>query len=545
MISKVLPTVRPDLIHTYLAWVDAWILSSTEKPSHESLFTLDELADLFTDDGLYHLLSHETLMQAVHSFRHHITTGKVKYGEKAPSCNETNLLSEQYNPQTDCKCDKAQPLKDETTAQQQSQICGAHEGMLDALTRVLDRKDEWNSTDLFTTEKLTTAVNELLLANTETHYVLDTCQGPRTSSLIPEIQAPDRRPNPGVDGNKIISNQLYPTAEAMKMCTDAKYYGVIASGAGLCDEGLARAVADSCNDILIGDYCEAADPKGLKLLQQTGAAAISFLKLCNMAGRVSDWQFENLAAYMIQCRVLGYFKDHERARLPCGIYGSRMTGLAAHRHIDGASFHGVVTASIATGQELKEREFMRVAEACVYINDFVDFRGDIMRKQRENPLVRGMRGDLCRYLDRMIGQCLDSAIEAIETSEVGALVVMAYCNWAMLGSHHKVYEVLHGVRRVEKYSACEYESQINTARYDRLLLALQPYGTLGKVGPRVTKKRIEMDKVFSICRTDPETNLAWLADATRSLLDPTVLRQIVDVVHFEWRGDVGMVNYCP
>ncbi|KAJ5290940.1 hypothetical protein N7478_000191 [Penicillium angulare] len=248
---------------------------------------------------------------------------------------------------------------------------------------------------------------------------------------------------------------------------------------------------------------------------------------------------------MIQCRVLGFFRDHSRPHLPDGIYGSGMNGLGVHRHIDVAAFHGVMTASIATGQQLTEQEFMKTVQACVYINDFVDFRGDILRKQREKPFLRGMRGNLCHYIDRMIGKCLDTAIEVIKSSEVGALVVMGYCNWAILGSHHKVYELLHWVKHVQKYSMCEYESEINTSRYDRLVQALQSYGTLGQDGPRVTKKRVEMDKLYSMCRPQPETNLAWLADATRSLLNPTVLRQIVDVVHFEWRGDIGAVDYCP
>ncbi|KAJ5097767.1 hypothetical protein N7456_008488 [Penicillium angulare] len=542
MISKVFPTIQPDFLHIYLAWVDAWLLYSIEqdKSSYATSSNLDEVANLFKDENIHKLLSHDQLMQAVHSFKCQVADGKVTYGGlKPPSCGETDIMSESYNPQTDCKCDKDKSFK------QPQHICGAHQGMLDAMDRVLDRQDEWNSTDLFTAKKLTEAVNELILANTEMEYITDTCQGSRTVQMIPEIQAPDRRPNPGIDGNKIISNQLYTTPEQIKICTDAKYYGVIACGAGLCDEGLARAIADSCNDILIGDYCEAADAKGLKLLQQTGAAAISFLKLCNMAGHISDWQFENLAAYMIQCRVLGFFRDHSRPHLPDGIYGSRMTGLGVHRHIDVAAFHGVMTASIATGQQLTEQEFMNTVKACVYINDFVDFRGDILRKQRENPLLRGMKGNLCHYIDQIIGECLDTAIEVIESSEVGALVVMGYCNWAILGSHHKVYELLHGVKPVQKYSMCEYESEMNTSRYDRLVQALQSYGTLGQDGPRVTKKRVEMDKLYSMCRSQPETSLAWLADATRSLLNPTVLRQIVDVVHFQWRGDIGAVDYCP
>jgi hypothetical protein len=56
----------------------------------------------------------------------------------------------------------------------------------------------------------------------------------------------------------------------------------------------------------------------------------------------------------------------------------------------------------------------------------------------------------------------------------------------------------------------------------------------------VTKRRVEMETTYSTCRSDPEAHLAWLADATRSLLEPTVLRRIVDVVHYEWSGDVGV-----
>lgn len=547
MISKVSPLIQPDLLHIYLAWADAWLLYSNGQNAEpaKAPLNLNELAELFKDGNLHELMTHSTLMHAISSFRHHVAAGRVTFGGSyPPSCGETDLLSENYNPQTSCSCDNPPPLKMGSTTPLEKTTCGAHRGMLDAMHRVLDRQQEWK-TDLFTADKLTAAVNELMAANTEIELSSDTCQGCDSINLIPEIKAPDRKPNPGVDGNKIMFNQLYPTAEQIKMCTDAKYYGVIACGAGTCDEGLARAIADSCNDILIGDYCEAADAKGLKLLQQTGAAAISFLKLNNLAGRVSDWQFDNLAAYMIQCRVLGFFRDHQRSRLPDGIYGSRMTGLAVHRHIDVAAFHGVMTASLATGQELSEKEFMKTVEACVYISDFVDFRGDTMRKQRESPIVRGIDGNLCSYLDGMIVRALDTAIDVLETSEVGALVVMGYCNWAVLGSHHKVYEIVHGVRSVKRYAACQYESEKNATRYNRLLRALQQFGTLGKDGPHVTKKRNEMEKMYSMCRLRPESSLAWLADATRSLMLPSVLRQIIDVVHYEWNGDIGAVDYCP
>ncbi|KAJ5157766.1 uncharacterized protein N7482_008866 [Penicillium canariense] len=550
MISKIATPIRPNLLQVYLAWVDAWLLSSNELGSSpaKALLSLEQLSSLFEEENLYRLMNHNQLMEAVDSFKNQVENGRIMLGGvSAPSCPETNLFSQSYNPQTNCNCDKLEvTLKNGTfPATSTESGCGAIHGMMQAMDTVIRHQDEWNANSLFTTRKLNCAVNELRLANTDIQPTPNTCRGPKTANLIPTIQAPDRRPNPGVDGNSKIGNQLYPTAEQLKISTDAKYYGVIACGAGLCDEGLARAIADSCNDILIGDYCEAADAKGLKLFQQVGAAAMAFLKLCNLARRVSDWQFENLAAYTIQCRVLGYFRDHSRPYLPDGIYGSRMTGLNVHRHIDVAAFHGVMTASLSTGQELTEKQFMDVVDACVYINDFVDFRGDILRKQRENVILRGIRGNLCEYLNRMIEQCLESAIEVIEASELGALVVMGYCNWAIMGSHHKVYEQLQGVRSVKEYSSCTYKSENNTTRYARLVQALRPYGTLGSDGPRVTKKRVEMDKTYSVCRLNPEAHLPWLADATRSFLDPAVLRQLVDVVHYEWCGDVGAVDYCP
>ncbi|KAJ6039783.1 uncharacterized protein N7446_004901 [Penicillium canescens] len=157
--------------------------------------------------------------------------------------------------------------------------------MQDIKEKVISRKDEWHSTGLFTPTKLRLAVDELIDSSTDLQPESHTCQGASASSHIPTIKAPDRHPNPSVDSNPRITNQIYQTAEQLKICTDAKYFGVVACGASLCDEGLARAVADSCNDVLIGDYCEAAGEKGLKLLQQVGAAATAFLKVCSLAGR--------------------------------------------------------------------------------------------------------------------------------------------------------------------------------------------------------------------------------------------------------------------
>lgn len=97
---------------------------------------------------------------------------------------------------------------------------------------------------------------------------------------------------------------------------------------------MSRALADLGNDILIADYCDAADEETINLLQKTGAAAVSFLRLCNMAGVIADWQFDVVAASVLQFRTLGYYRDHAQPRLPQGLFGSRQTGNTVHRHID-------------------------------------------------------------------------------------------------------------------------------------------------------------------------------------------------------------------
>jgi hypothetical protein len=291
MFSKISPAVRPTLLQIYLSWVDVWLLSN-ESGSSPTTLTLDKLATLFKDENIHQLMSHNTLTQVIHSVKKLNENNKITLrGTNPPSNDLTNLLSESYNPQSDRTCHKELNNYKQTT-------CTAIHSRLSAMETDLAANDEWHS-DLFPAPKLKAAVRELILANTDTQPAPDTCQGPGTASIIPTIRAPDRRPNPGVDGNTIIGSQLYPTAEQIKICADAKYSGVIACGAGLCDEGLARSIADSCNDVLIGDYCEAADAEGLALLRRVGGAAMSFLKLCNLAGRVTDWQFGNLAAYMI------------------------------------------------------------------------------------------------------------------------------------------------------------------------------------------------------------------------------------------------------
>jgi hypothetical protein len=54
-----------------------------------------------------------------------------------------------------------------------------------------------------------------------------------------------------------------------------------------------------------------------------------------------------------------------------------------------------------------------------------------------------------------------------------------------------------------------------------------------------------MDMKYHLYRSSSKSHLAWLANSTRSLLDPVTLRKIVDVVHFEWQGQIGGMEYCP
>lgn len=61
---------------------------------------------------------------------------------------------------------------------------------------------------------------------------------------------------------------------------------------------------------------------------------MAFLKLCNLAGIISDWQFDSNVAQTIQFGVLGYYRDHSRARRPGGVYGSYMNSVLSHRYID-------------------------------------------------------------------------------------------------------------------------------------------------------------------------------------------------------------------
>ncbi|KAL2815249.1 hypothetical protein BDW59DRAFT_16411 [Aspergillus cavernicola] len=135
-------------------------------------------------------------------------------------------------------------------------------------------------------------------------------------------------------------------------CADAKYYIVLATApSNPAYDGLLRAIADSGNDILIGDYCEVADAHTLKVLQRTGAAAVAFL-----SGAFPAWAFDNMMASMLHFRAVGYYRDRAREHMPPGIYGRCMTGLLVHRYLDITLFVAVAAASVAVAEVISEEQ---------------------------------------------------------------------------------------------------------------------------------------------------------------------------------------------
>lgn len=208
------------------------------------------------------------------------------------------------------------------------------------------------------------------------------------------------------------------------------------------------------------------------------------------------------------------------SRQPSGVYGSRMTGLGVHRHIDLALPVGIVGASLATGEKINEDKFMQLMETCTLINDLLDFRGDTMRKQRENVVLRDIGGSACKYLDGLIAKCVRGAIELIHRRKIKALDIMSLCNWGLMACHLNVDELVHGSHLNTQEADCSYEVT-SDGSYEPLLQALRSYGTLGSEGLRVTMKRKALQVLYPEHKQTPEHHIAWLANTTREILDPT------------------------
>ncbi|KAK1146585.1 hypothetical protein N8T08_003015 [Aspergillus melleus] len=203
----------------------------------------------------------------------------------------------------------------------------------------------------------------------------------------------------------------------------------------------------------------------------------------------------------------------------------------------GNSQLSIVAASLATGQQINDAEYMKLSHGTTLINDLVDLRSDIMRKQRENPVLRGIRDSACQYLSKQMLDCVTTVRELIESKQILAMVVMGFCNWAVMSSHHRVYELIHSVTERTELHTCKYDGL--EEQYNLLVKALEPFGSLGPGRPHWEMKRMDLDNLYSVYRQSPENYIPWLADMVRLLLEPSTFREIVDVVHFPWEGDIG------
>ena len=534
-----------DKLGHYHAWTEAWRdTQPAELPSHECLETI-------TKDGprwLRQTNAHASLGQMqniVACFKKAANARLILLGgDVPPTYDGCDVLSENYNAQVECTCPGLLPVSgDLDTTALKDCSCKAVQRMIAEGEAVNSREHEWNTSDLFTAKDLSAAMTELALSNSDIQSSPQSCSGKHDKPDWPEVRAPDRKPDPEIDLDEHTYSSLYPTSERIRLSADAKHFFAISSGASLVDPGIQMALADSGNDILIADYCDAASKDCLVALQKTGAAAFAFLKLCEYAGMMSESQFNDLVAQTIQFRVIGYYRDHAASRRPRGVYGSRMTGLDVHRYVDLGSIIGVVCASLATGSSMIAADYRDTVKTTALINDLVDFRGDTWRNQRENVVLRGVRGCLCSYLDGLLLDCIGGAAALAIRGKVFALNIMSFCNWMLLSSGHKVYELLRGTRVVDSDPPCRYRSE-ESGVYEDLLGALEIHGTLGEGGPKLAMKRRDLQSLYAVYRRSPETHIKWLADAVRLVLHPRTLRRLVDVVHYQWTGEIGDAGYC-
>lgn len=203
-------------LQIYLAWVDTWLHISINVNQNEEVppLSLDDIALLFQDSKIETLLDPARLRHVVKSFRQRFNQGEITLGgELPPSCSETNLISEKYDPRVDCMCDGISPLSAiKNTNLKKARACRAIEKMFLAEKEVTERPKEWNGHGLFTVERLKTAVQELTFCNLEIQPSPNICSGADISS-IPSIKAPDRRPSPQCDSASDAYEALFPSSE--------------------------------------------------------------------------------------------------------------------------------------------------------------------------------------------------------------------------------------------------------------------------------------------------------------------------------------------
>ncbi|RDI80101.1 High-affinity methionine permease [Venturia inaequalis] len=535
---EMFPPISTPCLQAYLNWVEAW-QSAPAIDTSKSAIVLEDVAAKIVSGPVNPRL----LAEVVAKFKQQARSRSISIGgEVPPTCDDTDLLSANFDPRIDCNCDGLDPTTDKILPCNAREFAGSKCKAVEAIWKkvdiVIEKNKEWNGHDLFTTEMLLEGVQELTLINTNIQPPAKTC----FSTTVDDIEAPDRRRNLEVDSTKDVFSKGFPTFEDLKMSADAKWYNGMASGVSKCDAGIAKAMADAANDVIIGDYCEAADPRTLKILQDTGVAAFAFLKLCQMAGLIDAWHLDVLAAGSVHFRVLSYYRDHARPRLSKGLYGSNLGSLEAQRYTDLGIASPIVIASMASGQKLSGQEYRKLCRACVFLNDMFDVRSDATRVQRENPVLRGVRENVCKYFSGMMVECISLVTSLISSNLTAGLVALAFTNWGLLASHHKAHEIVMGVEQIKGVELCDYGGM---EEYSKLLAVLEPLGTTAGTPPDVRMKRAELELLYSKARLSHETHLAWLADTARSLLHPRNFRAIVDVAHFRWTGCTGDVDYCP
>jgi hypothetical protein len=531
----------------YRAWSQAWLdVEPSTLPAEQCLAIVISEGPLWIHGrGSTKTESIDRLKRVVSCFKAATRAQLIHLGGKIPPTrNEYNVLSENYDARTDCACSGVLfPVPSDYDASDLKNCgCKAVERMISEGDLVSSKEDEWNSSTFFSSSGLSCAMAELALCHADIQPSPSSCHGEQSQPAWSEVRAPDRKPNPDVDLDEETYNTLYPTSERIRLSADAKYFFASASGASRVDPGIQMAISDSGNDILIADYCEAASSDSLAALQKQGAAAFSFLKVCVYAGLVANWHFDLLVAQVVQFRVIGYWRDRAVSRLPRGVWGSRMTALSTHRHIDLGIAVGVVSASIATGQTMTAKGHRDLVDTFVLFNDLVDLRGDTWRNQRENVVLRGVRGCLCSYLDGLLSRCIRGATALIRRGEIFAFNIMTFCNWMLLGSGHEVYEMFRGTNSDGVDTPCCYKSK-NDGAYEDLLQSLESYPSLEEGGPHITMKRKDLQTLYAKHRLSSQDHVMWLADIVRVVLHPDNLRRLFDVVHHPWNGELGDVDY--
>lgn len=536
--EEICPPPMTQCLQAYTDWVEAWLSAPVIETSNSDIILEDVAAKIVSGR-----VNPSLLAEAVVKFQQDARARLISIGGKVvPTCDETDSLAAKFDPRIDCDCDGLDPTQEKIPLCNAREFagskCKAVEAMWKKADMVVEKSGEWNGHGIYTAETLLEGVQEITLINTNLQPPAKTC----FATTVDVAEAPDRRRNDQVDSAKDVFSRGFPTREVLKMSADAKWFHGIASGVSKCDPGISRAMSDSANDVIIGDYCEAADPQTLKALQDTGAAAFAFLKLCQMAGVIDDWHLDVLAAGSIHFRVLSYYRDHAKSRLSKAFYGSNLSSLEAHRHVDLGIASTTVIASMASGQKLSGQEYRKLCRASVFLNDMFDIRSDATRVQRENPVIRGVRENLCEYLSSMMIECIQLVTSLLSSNATAGLVCLAFTNWGLLASHHKAYEIVTGVEQREGVELCDYGGM---KEYSQLLAVLEPMGTTAGTPPDIRMKRAELEMRYSKARMLHETHLAWLADTARTLLHPRNFRAIIDVAHFRWTGCAGDVDYCP